>query len=267
MGRRARRETMLPLVVTALCIVLFIALGAFVKTGKTLAFDERVHRAVRGPVPTAFEADDLSLRTRIMHLGPDIGTATVVVAPLTALALVGLHRRRAALCVAVSAVGALLLTVTLKGIFHRTRFGNGCCFSLRHLLGYLFPSTHTVITVVTYGLIAALVGAGLRGWRRAAVMFVFISLVAFVAVSLVYLNTHYLTDVIGGLLVGTAWLILSLQMLRMIEESTSDEGTDGEIPPSGVMNDAFGPLCKERRGRFPRALHRRSVICCAPRIV
>jgi len=41
--------------------------------------------------------------------------------------------------------------------------------------------------------------------------------VLFVGVSLVYLNTHYLTDVLGGLLIGGAWLIISLRILRRVD--------------------------------------------------
>src|SRR4051812_41760795 len=70
-----------------LLLALFIMLGILVRSGRTLAFDERVHRLVRGHVPTEFEEDDTSLRTRFMHLGPDIGTATILFVPLTALVL------------------------------------------------------------------------------------------------------------------------------------------------------------------------------------
>jgi len=74
---------------------------------------------VRGHVPTAVEEDDTSFRTRFMHLGPDIGTATILFVPLTALVLWGQRRRRAAALVVVIAAGALVLTLFLKVIFHR----------------------------------------------------------------------------------------------------------------------------------------------------
>ncbi|MCA1668040.1 MAG: hypothetical protein LC793_11740 [Thermomicrobia bacterium] len=128
----------------ALLVILFFALGIVVKSGRTLAFDERAHRFVRGPVPTAFEEDDTSLRTRFMHLGPDIGTATILFVPLTALALIGVHRRRAAALMIASPVGALVLTLCMKGIFQRTRAEHVCRHGPLCVIGYLFPSTHTV---------------------------------------------------------------------------------------------------------------------------
>ncbi|MDQ2785955.1 MAG: phosphatase PAP2 family protein [Chloroflexota bacterium] len=201
----------------ALLVVLFFALGVIVKSGRTLAFDERAHHFVRGPVPTGFEEDDSSLRTRFMHLGPDIGTATILFAPLTALALIGLHRRRAAALMIASPVGALILTLCLKGVFQRARTVHTCHYGPLCVIGYLFPSTHTILTIVTYGLIGALIARRCAGVRQVFVILFVMVVVGFVAVSLVYLNTHYLTDVIGGLLIGSAWLIVSLHLLRHIE--------------------------------------------------
>ncbi len=220
-GRNARRETIMRIGLVALLVILFFALGIVVKSGRTLAFDERAHRFVRGPVPTAFEEDDTSLRTRFMHLGPDIGTATILFVPLTALALIGVHRRRAAALMIASPVGALVLTLCMKGIFQRTRAEHVCHYGPLCVIGYLFPSTHTVLTVVTYGLIGALIAGRLAGVRRALVILFVIFVVGFVAVSLVYLNTHYLTDVFGGLLMGGAWLILSVCILRSDANDTA----------------------------------------------
>ncbi len=201
----------------ALLVILFLILGVIVKSGRTLAFDERAHRFVRGSIPTASEEDDTSLRTRVMHLGPDIGTVTILVVPLAALALIGLRRRRAAAVMIASPAGAFILTLCLKGVFQRTRSGQACHHGPLCVIGYLFPSTHTILTIVTYGLIGALIAARFAGWRRALVILSVILIVLFVAVSLVYLNTHYLTDVLGGLLIGSAWLIVSLRLLPRTE--------------------------------------------------
>lgn len=201
----------------ALLIVLFFALGVVVKSGRTLAFDERAHRFVRGLAPTEFEEDDASLRTRLMHLGVDVGTATLLFVPLTALVLVRLRRRRAALLLLLSTGGSVVMTLCLKGIFQRTRPDQLCSHGPFCVINYLYPSNHTILSLVSYGLIGALIAARRRRGQRALVVLFVILIVGFVAISLIYLNTHYLTDVIGGLLIGSAWLIVSLRLLRHIE--------------------------------------------------
>ncbi|MCA1668660.1 MAG: phosphatase PAP2 family protein [Thermomicrobia bacterium] len=216
-AQSARWGTIIQCGLVALLIALFLLLGIVVKSGRTLAFDERAHHFVRGPVPTAFEEEDTSLRTRLMRLGPNIGTATVFVAPLAALILWYRRRRRAALLVIANTVGAFILTLCLKGVFQRTRSGDACHHGPLCVIGYLFPSTHTILTLVTYGLLGALIASRFTGARRALVIVVVIFIIAFVAVSLIYLNTHYLTDVLGGFLIGGAWLIVSLHFLRSIE--------------------------------------------------
>ncbi len=222
----------------ALLFVLVVALGVIVRSGRTLAFDTRVHHAVRGDVPARYEdeEDDTSFRTRFMHLGPDIGTATILVAPLTVLALRYLRHRRTAVLVGAATVGAALVTLFLKGVFQRTRGVSGCCRGYGHVFGYLFPSTHTVITIVTYGLLAYLIGTRLHGWRRVIPAAIVIIAVGFVGYSLVYLDTHYATDVLGGLFLGSAIAIIATLALRVTGRSmsVSDDATwakDGVFPP------------------------------------
>lgn len=73
--------------------------------------------------------------------------------------------------------------------------------------GMAFPSGHTTTTVVC----AALILNSLRWpapmhWRVLAV----VTVVALVSASLVYLNFHWLTDVVGGWLLGAAVLVVPL---------------------------------------------------------
>jgi len=215
--RHARRGTIVQFGVVALLVVLFFALGVVIKSGWTLAFDERAHRFVRDLGSMAFEEDDTSLRTRFMHLGPDIGTATILFVPLTAFVLVRQCRRRAALLLLLSTGGSVVMALCLKGIFQRTRPDQLCSHGPFCVINYLYPSNHTILSLVSYGLIGALIAGRRAGMRRTLVNLFVIVIVGFVAVSLIYLNTHYLTDVIGGLLIGSAWFIVSLHLLRHME--------------------------------------------------
>lgn len=50
-------------------------------------------------------------------------------------------------------------------------------------------------------------------------------LISGVGISRVYLRMHYASDVAVGFLVGTCWLIISLDLLKRIEEYNKQQGT------------------------------------------
>lgn len=76
---------------------------------------------------------------------------------------------------------------------------------------YSYPSGHSMLAPLVFGLGAI---AWTMPWRSAAARVAALTLVALLAlvigVSRVYLGSHYPSDVIGGLLLGTAWSALSV---------------------------------------------------------
>ncbi len=82
--------------------------------------------------------------------------------------------------------------------------------------GYSFPSGHAVAAVVTaVGIVIVLLppGSARTRWEIRAIVFVLL-----MAMSRVYLNAHWLSDVVEGVLVGTALALLfpsALQSIRV----------------------------------------------------
>jgi membrane-associated phospholipid phosphatase len=131
--------------------------------------------------------------------------------------LVGLYlwRRRHRFWVAafwLSVFGGLLLNKILKLVFHRARprFGD----AVQTLTSYSFPSGHTMIATVFYGSLAAFVIANNKRWPlRILAAVIAIAVILLVAFSRVYLGAHYLSDVLGAMAEGFAWIALSLTAL------------------------------------------------------
>ena len=110
------------------------------------------------------------------------------------------RRHRVALLVVVTMAGAWLLEVTTKALVGRDR--PAFAHPVAHAPGAAFPSGHAMTSIVALGLLVLLV-PGLRV-VAAAVGGLAVALVGF---SRLALGVHYLTDVVGGWLLGAAWLV------------------------------------------------------------
>lgn len=70
-----------------------------------------------------------------------------------------------------------------------------------------FPSAHATTAVAVYGFIALAAAGGLAGPARRSVIAWAAVMILLIGASRIVLSVHYLTDVLGGYLVGGAWLL------------------------------------------------------------
>ena len=134
-------------------------------------------------------------------------TATVVALGLaTAGYAVWRWRSRAIpLFLAIAIGGQLLLADMIKGAVQRTRP------DLRPLAGFTgpsFPSGHTTAAAATFAAIAIVVGRDGSTARRMLLAGVAVALAVAVGCSRVFLGVHWVTDAIGGLVLGWTWVAL-----------------------------------------------------------
>jgi undecaprenyl-diphosphatase len=74
-----------------------------------------------------------------------------------------------------------------------------------------FPSAHVLTVVVLFGLLAYVAGTS-RARRNLGVV-LWAAIVATVALSRMYLDAHWLSDVLGGLTIGIAYLLGAIWLL------------------------------------------------------
>ncbi|MDA8364435.1 MAG: HAD-IC family P-type ATPase [Gammaproteobacteria bacterium] len=98
--------------------------------------------------------------------------------------------------------GAEVLAKVLKVVLHRPRPG------LFHggIEQFSFPSGHATMSVVVYGFLAFLLCRRTSPGLRKAVISVSAALVTLIALSRLYLGVHWLSDVLGSLAFGVAWI-------------------------------------------------------------
>jgi membrane-associated phospholipid phosphatase len=150
--------------------------------------------------------------TSAMRVVTSLGSTLTVtcVAGVLAVGLVWRQRRPywfAALVLSV--LGGGLLNRLLKEAFHRPRpsFDDPVLI----FTGYGFPSGHTMMASVLYGVVAAYLCAHTSDWRRRLLVVASAGLlIALVGFSRIYLGAHYLSDVLAAMAEGLAWLSLCL---------------------------------------------------------
>lgn len=75
--------------------------------------------------------------------------------------------------------------------------------------GWSFPSGHATAAMAVYGFIAYAIARALPGVReRFEVVYWAAVLIGLIGFSRIFLGVHYLTDVLGGFLVGGFWLLI-----------------------------------------------------------
>lgn len=79
---------------------------------------------------------------------------------------------------------------------------------------YSFPSGHTALFVSFIGFLSVLINRSLPPYRRHTVYYITSLAVTIVMVSRLYLGVHWLSDVLGGLLVGITCILLLVLLYR-----------------------------------------------------
>ena len=162
-----------------------------------------------------------SLRTpwvdRMFVAVTELGDSFVNICLSGAVLLVLLGKRcyRTAGFWAITVLGGLAGVQLLKWTIHLPR-----PVTLYHgASAYGFPSGHTTMSVILYGFLAIILVRGLSSVRRWGV-FAAALLISFItAISRLYLGAHWLSDVLGGFFIGTAWAaLLGIAYLKMPDE-------------------------------------------------
>lgn len=109
----------------------------------------------------------------------------------------------------------LLINLLLKVVFRRAR--PVLDHPIVTLATYSFPSGHTAGTTLFYGVVFAYIGSRSRdAGVRALCVAAWLSLVALVAFSRMYLGAHYLSDVLAAFAWSLAWLAFCLVFLHTL---------------------------------------------------
>lgn len=207
-GQAGRRRPVVFLTVWAAVILLaLLGLGwllSKVATGNDIAHtdDSLTRWLVTRRTPTW--TDTAGLVTTLS----DTITVVVIAALAVVVARLAFKRWREPLMVVVAVVGEVLIFLALTMLVERQRPAVPQLDEAPPTSSY--PSGHTAAAIVLYGSLAviALRWVRRRGWR-AVIVAIAVAIPAAIALARVYLGMHYVTDVLGGAVLGVAWLTVA----------------------------------------------------------
>ena len=186
--------------IVVLCLILFSVICYGVLSYDSLVIDTKVY---------SFIADNImsdgitSVLKVITELG---GVAFIVLAGV----LIFMFCKKIRLFVTFDLVGVTLINQIIKHIVRRPRPN---VLRLVEEDGYSFPSGHSMVSMAFYGIIIYLVYKNVTNkylkWTLITLLSLLILSIGF---SRIYVGVHYFTDVVGGFLLGLAYLIIYINI-------------------------------------------------------
>ncbi len=186
--------------VVVLCLILFSIICYGVLSYDNLVIDTKVY---------SFIADNImndgitSVLKVITELG---GVAFIVLAGV----LIFMFCKKIRWFVTFDLVGVTLINQAIKHIVRRPRPN---VLRLVEEDGYSFPSGHSMVSMAFYGIIIYLVYKNVTNkylkWTLITLLSLLILSIGF---SRIYVGVHYFTDVVGGFLLGLAYLIIYINI-------------------------------------------------------
>ncbi|HYF31464.1 MAG TPA: phosphatase PAP2 family protein [Chitinophagaceae bacterium] len=123
--------------------------------------------------------------------------------------------------VPVVALGGVSLMFLLKFLFNRPR---PLIPLLHEAKGLSFPSGHALMSFSFYGLLIYLIWHHVtRPWLKWSLIVFLLLLILLIGFSRIYLRVHYASDVMAGFAMGAIWLVLSIWIIRRIENYSRKE--------------------------------------------
>jgi undecaprenyl-diphosphatase len=104
----------------------------------------------------------------------------------------------------VTCLGGGLLDTIVKEVVARPR--PVVAHPIIHAFGKSFPSGHSMQGVVAYGALLVVFAPLLMGAKRLAALTAYVTWAVTIGFSRLALGVHYITDVLGGFVLGAAWL-------------------------------------------------------------
>lgn len=174
-----------------------------------ILFDLPVYQFIMSIFPVSMSM------TAIMKMITTLGSSIVIVAGLISVAVLIRDKKYFKIFVLATLLSAVINNI-LKLIIHRPRPSQTMLLAAETT--YSFPSGHSMIAMVFYGLIIYYVRKFVKKKWLSNLLTVILSLIILaVGVTRIYLGVHYATDVLAAYILGFAYLVVFIKILEKRE--------------------------------------------------
>ncbi len=193
-------------VLTALCLAVFVYLLVAVLKGKPMRIDGLCHslfvEKLRSPALTV-----------VMKAVSNLASVPFIVGTLLT-AFVWAPCRLQVILIAINVGTISAIDQLLKVLVHRSR-PRGFC--LVDAPGLSFPSGHSMAAVAFYGYGIWLPQSSACGISPSVLVnMALVCVILTIGVSRIYLGVHYASDVLGGFCLASAWVVLFVRLTSWI---------------------------------------------------
>ena len=187
-----------------ICLILFIILTKNVLKHQILQQDIIIYNALKTYLLTPTLTPYIKAIT-------NLGGATCLII-ITAVIFITIKNKKIGFLTLINLVTITILNQIIKHIIQRPR---PTYHTLIKETGYSYPSGHSMISMAFYGFLIYLIYKNLKNKALKITLITFLSLLILaIGLSRIYLGVHYISDVIGGLLISTSYLILYINIIN-----------------------------------------------------
>ena len=185
-------------IILTLCLVIFSIFTYKVVKDKPLYIDDTVYNYISNNIIN-------ENRTKVVKLITNITSPLGVILSAVILIII-IKNKKIKISLAMDLLGVTIINNLLKVIIARDRP------NINRLVtetGYSFPSGHSITSMVFYGYLIYLIYKYIDTKKIKIPLIIILSLlIVTIGFTRIYLGVHYTSDVIGGFILGVAYLII-----------------------------------------------------------
>ena len=218
-ARRLKRHAFTGLPLSMICLVLGLTwFTVFGLTTKVINSDTIVNFDITvAHFLNSYPSDGLTV---FFFWITELGSGAVIILGtlVTAGILLLRYRQSYLLPLFVTLLGTELSVYLMKMFVQRDRFEFTTLNYTENI--FSFPSEHAALAVALYGFIAYVLLRVTYNWRKRIIIIFWITLLILgIGLSQLYLKVHFLSDVLGGFMVGVLWLIVGIIIAELLNSS------------------------------------------------